>query len=423
MSLAANFLKHIVWKTNTLIPSSIVKKLNPVNFTCSCRTISSDKYSKDDTAATPEQQSKAKELLENATTYVGEAVESEEDVWASKPYPKHYDPRRDQTRHSLRPKVDPNDTSIIMFPGQGTQFVGMGRDLLKNLPMAKDLFEEASAILKFNLEKICLEGPASELNKTIHAQAAVFVCSVGALEMLREERPAAIENCVATMGFSLGEITALTFSGAFDFETALELIKVRSEAMQLACEIAPGAMATVMYGADSQLNLAMKKAREWCIERGITDPECRIANYLYPHCKVIAGHVEALKYIEENLSTYKLRRLRRLPVSGAFHTNLMSPAVEPFSIALKKAQIKDMIIPVYSNVDGKRYRDTRHIIKQLPKQICKPVCWEQTLHIVYERPQGEHFPRTFECGPGKSLMTILNQVNMKAGQTASKVSC
>lgn len=101
----------------------------------------------------------------------------------------------------------------------GTQFVGMGRDLLQTLPVAKDLFEEASAILKFDLQKLCVEGPASELNKTIHAQAAVFVCSIGALEKLREERPAAIENCVATMGFSLGEITALTFSGAFNFET------------------------------------------------------------------------------------------------------------------------------------------------------------------------------------------------------------
>lgn len=99
----------------------------------------------------------------------------------------------------------------------------MGRDLLQTLPIAKDLFDEASAILKYDLRKVCLEGPESELNKTIHAQAAVFVCSIGALEKLREERPAAIENCVGTMGFSLGEITALTFSGAFDFETGEKL--------------------------------------------------------------------------------------------------------------------------------------------------------------------------------------------------------
>lgn len=101
----------------------------------------------------------------------------------------------------------------------GTQFVGMGQDLIKNLPLAKDLFEEASSILKYDLLKLCLEGPASELDKTVHAQAAVFVCSIGALELLREERPAAIENCVATLGFSLGEITALSFSGVFEFET------------------------------------------------------------------------------------------------------------------------------------------------------------------------------------------------------------
>ncbi|XP_017304091.1 probable malonyl-CoA-acyl carrier protein transacylase, mitochondrial [Diaphorina citri] len=101
----------------------------------------------------------------------------------------------------------------------------------------------------------------------------------------------------------------------------------------------------------------------------------------------------------------------------------MVPAVEPFALALKKATINDMIIPVHSNVDGKIYRDANHIRRQLPKQIYKPVCWEQTLHILYERPQGNHFPRTFECGPGKSLVTILNQVNKKAGDSAAKVPC
>ncbi|KAI5730294.1 hypothetical protein M8J76_012125 [Diaphorina citri] len=421
MSLVANLFKHILRNH----PSTSIRgnsKLN-LNSKCICRSISNESNAKDENPPEKGEVLTAKELLENSTTYVGETVETEEDVWASKPYPKHYDPRQSQAQHSLRPKTDPRDTSIIMFPGQGTQFVGMGGDLIKTLPMAKDLFEEASAILKFDLLKLCLEGPASELNKTIHAQAAVFVCSIGALEKLREERPAAIENCVATLGFSLGEITALTFSGVFDYETALELIKIRSQAMQLACEIAPGGMASVMYGPDSQLNLAMKRAKEWCVDRGIPEPECRVANYLFPHCKVIAGHKEALNYIEQNLSTFKLRRFRWLPVNGAFHSNLMVPAVEPFALALKKATINDMIIPVHSNVDGKIYRDANHIRRQLPKQIYKPVCWEQTLHILYERPQGNHFPRTFECGPGKSLVTILNQVNKKAGDSAAKVPC
>lgn len=423
MSSLANVLKHI-YKSYCLDTGSVGKAKINLNATCFCRSVSNNSKTKDENSA-PEHAtpSQAKELLEDSTSYVGEHPETEEDVWATKPYPKHFDPRQSQAQHSLRPRVDPRDTSIIMFPGQGTQFVGMGKELLQNLPIAKDLFEEASTILKYDLRKICLEGPKYELDKTIHSQAAVFVCSIGALEKLREERPAAIENCVGTLGFSLGEITALTFSGAFDFETALELIKVRSEAMQLACEIAPGGMATVMYGPDTQINVALKKAKEWCVERGIANPECRVANFLFPHCKIIAGHKEALKYIENNLSTYKIRRFRWLPVSGAFHTSLMAPAVEPFAIALSKADINEMIIPVYSNVDGKRYRNTQHIRKQLPKQIYKPVCWEQSLHIIYERPQGDHFPRTFECGPGKSLVTILNQVNKKAYESSAKVPC
>lgn len=123
---------------------------------------------------------------------------------------------------------------------------------------------------------------------------------------------------------------------------------------------------------------------------------------------------QALKFIKSNAEQYKLRRLKTIPVSGAFHTSLMHPAVEPFKEALKKVDIVDPIIPVFSNVDGKSYRNAHHIRRQLPKQIYKPVKWEQTLHILYERKVGEYFPRTFECGPGNSLKSLLKMVNAKA---------
>jgi [acyl-carrier-protein] S-malonyltransferase len=114
--------------------------------------------------------------------------------------------------------------------------------------------------------------------------------------------------------------------------------------------------------------------------------------------------------------------VKRLPVNGAFHTPLMQPAIDPFKAALRKVQVQDPLVYVHSNTDGKYYRDASHIRRQLPSQIVKPVKWEQTLHNLYERPEGENFPRTFECGPGKSLKTILKQVNLKASETTHSYS-
>ena len=269
--------------------------------------------------------------------------------------------------------------------------------------------------------KLCNEGPQKKLDMTVYAQPAIAVTSLASLEKLREERPNVIDNCVATAGFSLGEISALIFAGAIPFDQGIKLIQIRAEAMQIASEENPSGMATVMYGADSKLGAACIKAKEWCVERGVDNPECSIANYLFPHCKVVAGSLEALNFLEKNAKQYNLRRVKRLPVSGAFHTSLMESAVEPFKQALKKIKIEKPLVSVHSNYDGKVYRNVDHIIKQLPKQIIKPVKWEQLLHIIYERPQGERFPRTFECAPGRSLSTILKQVNAKAWDTTFSV--
>lgn len=191
--------------------------------------------------------------------------------------------------------------------------------------------------------------------------------------------------------------------------------------MQALSDQYPSGMATILYGPGSDLSLACKDAISWCIDRGIEEPECCVSNYLYPHCKIIGGSLEALKYVETNLKKYKLKRFKRLPVSGAFHTKYMTPAVEIFRNALKKIRIEDPLVPVYSNVDGKRYQSASHILKQLPKQIVKPVKWEQTLHILYERGKDEHFPKTYECGPGKGLTLILKQVNAKAWDSAFNI--
>ncbi|XP_016925932.3 probable malonyl-CoA-acyl carrier protein transacylase, mitochondrial [Drosophila suzukii] len=319
-----------------------------------------------------------------------------------------------------RPTIDPKETSIMLFPGQGTQYVGMGKELLR-FPGARRIFELANEVLKYDLLKICLEGPREKLNRTEHAQLAVMVSSLAALEQLREERPKAIETCVAAAGFSLGEITALVYADALPFDKALRLVQVRATAMQAACDQAAGAMAMTLYGPDTNLGEACARAQQWCLDKGVESPYCGVANYMYPHCKVVAGNVEALEFLEQNAKALKIRRMKRLAVSGAFHTPLMQSAVEPFTKALKSVRLQDPVIRVYSNVDGKPYRHAKHILTQLPKQIVRPVKWEQTLHEMYERKQGVDFPRTFECGPGKGLVQVLEKVNAKAAQSSINV--
>ncbi|KAG4078416.1 hypothetical protein HA402_013127 [Bradysia odoriphaga] len=362
-----------------------------------------------------------KNLLDNSATFDDLKNDSPENDWSTLPYPEGaVIAGKEKYVKSDRPKQDPRDVSIILFPGQGAHHVGMCKNLMK-FPGARDIFELANDVLKYDLLKLCLEGPKDKLDRTEYCQPAIVVSSLAALERLKEERPNAIDNCVATAGFSLGEITALIFAGAIPFDKGLRLVQVRAEAMQLAAEQVASGMATVLFGPDTDLKGACAKAVDWCISKGIENPECRVANYLYPHCKVVAGNTEALHYLEVNAKHLRLRRIKRIPVSGAFHTELMAPAVEPFKKALKKITISEPIINVHSCVDGLRYKNVGHILQQLPTQIVRPVKWEQMLHVLYQRNVDDRFPRTFECGPGRGLTTILKQVNAKAWDNAFNI--
>ncbi|KAL3283900.1 hypothetical protein HHI36_018069 [Cryptolaemus montrouzieri] len=373
-----------------------------------CEKISARNYCKDKKNS----ESPLKNLLDDSASFEDLNPKNLEQQWATLPYLQGTKIRK-QGDFFKKEKHDPRETSIILFPGQGSQYVGMAKNLIK-FPMVRDLFELASYILNYDLLKLCLEGPKNKLDETKYAQPAIMVTSLAAIERLKEERPNAVDNCVATAGFSLGEITALVFAGALEFEKALKLVQIRAEAMQLACEAYKGGMVTVFLSPDSKLNYALLKAKQWALEKGDEFPECKIANYLHPGSKVVAGSESALEFLEKNYGEFNLRRVMRLPVSGAFHSDLMQPAVEPFKEALKNMDVSLPIISVYSNVDGKRYTSAQHIRKQLPKQIVKPVKWEQLLHTVYERKPDDYFPRSFECGPGQSLKAILKKVNAKA---------
>ena len=336
--------------------------------------------------------------------------------------------RKEQRRTLSKVTNDPiqedhRESSVILFPGQGAQFVGMGSKLV-HLPNIKQLYESASEILQYDLLSLCLEGPPEKLNSTRYCQPAIVVTSLAAVEALYQKNSNAIKSCIGTAGFSLGEITALIFAGVLSFEDGIQLIKTRAEAMEYASQLESSGMMTVFFGAKNQLGLACEAARKWTEDNGYVGPHgkavCQIANHLYAGSKTIAGHSAALQFIEENKNDFGIRKVKRLPVSGAFHTPLMQDAVQPLREALAMAKLNPPRISVYSNMLGEEYKNTMQISKLLPKQIVSPVKWEQTLQRLFDYEVDGFYPQTYECGPGNSLSYILNKCN---GKAAKKTSC
>uniref|UniRef100_A0A8C6UAF5 Malonyl-CoA-acyl carrier protein transacylase, mitochondrial n=1 Tax=Neogobius melanostomus TaxID=47308 RepID=A0A8C6UAF5_9GOBI len=319
-----------------------------------------------------------------------------------------------------RPRKIPSNCTVLLFPGQGSQFVGMGRGLTK-YPNVKEMFAAAQRILGYDLLSLCLEGPEEELMKTVHCQPAVFVNSLAAVEKLNHVNPQAIESCVAAAGFSVGEFAALVFSGAMTFEEALYVVKVRGGAMQRASELVPSGMLSVIGKPQAQYKYACLQAKDYCRGQGIDNPVCSVASYLFPDARVIAGHKEALDFLQKNSGQLHFMRTKMLPVSGAFHTELMESAQEPLREVLRQVEVQRPEINVYSNVDGKRYMNQSHVKRQLVKQLVLPVKWEQSLHEIYERTQGQMFPHTYEVGPGKQLGATLQKCNRKAFKSYTHV--
>lgn len=320
-------------------------------------------------------------------------------------------------------KVDPSLTSVLLFPGQGAQFVGMGEKLLE-IPNVQGMFDLAKRILGYDLLDICISGPESVLDKTTFSQIAVYVTSLAAVEKIRVEHPGVVEACVGTAGFGVGEITALVFAGAFTFEDGLRLVKFRGEYMQYAAELVPGGMMTVTFGADARINFALTAAVEWCKTRGI-DPDnavCSIAAYLFPHCKIIAGHEEALKFLELNGKEFGLRNSSRLDMSGAFHTSLMYAARSKLKSLVPPLPFGELFLPVYSTYEHEIFKHERQVKNTIIASVCKPIKWEQTLQTIYRRPRDVNMPQTFICGGGRSLSLILKNINMPAWNSSKVIT-
>ena len=284
----------------------------------------------------------------------------------------------------------------FVFPGQGAQFTGMGKDLYENSQEAKDLFEKANEILGFRITDIMFEGTADELKQTRVTQPAVFLHSVISAICLGE---AFQPDMVG--GHSLGEFSALTAAGALRFEDGLRLVYARAQAMQKACEAAPSTMAAV-------IGLPDETVEQVCAEvsaegNGVVVP----ANYNCPGQLVISGNVEAVNAACDKLKTAGAKRALVLPVGGAFHSPLMQPAKDELQAAIEKTEFATPRCPIYQNVDGQAHTEAADIKKNLIAQLTASVRWTQEVRNMVAAGATEFV----ECGPGKALQGMIAKID------------
>jgi len=297
-------------------------------------------------------------------------------------------------------------TNTFLFPGQGAQYVGMGAQLVKDVPKAKEMFEQASEVLGYDLLKLCTEGPKDKLDSTVISQPAIYVASLAAVEKLRMEAgQEAIDKATVAAGLSLGEYTALSFAGAISFEDGLKIVKVRGEAMQRASEAAESGMVSVI-GLDSD------KVKELCAKaEELSGGKIQIANYLCAGNYAVSGAKTACAKVAEIAKPdFKARMTVPLSVAGAFHTDFMAPAVDELKAVLDTVTINKPRIPVISNVDAMAHSDPAVIKAILTKQVTSPVLWENTIAEMMNRG----YEQGYELGPGKVVAGIVKRINKAA---------
>lgn len=279
----------------------------------------------------------------------------------------------------------------FVFPGQGSQYVGMGKDLFEQRPEARSVFEQADAILGFSLSKLCFEGPEDELRQTRNTQPAIFVHSLALMRLINGLRPN------MTAGHSLGEYTALVAAHALSFEDGLRLVRLRGELMQRAGEMNKGTMAALVGLQPDDVASVCKEASV----AGIVQP----ANFNSPGQTVISGSVEGVRKAMEIAKQRGAKLVKELVVSGAFHSPLMESARAELKQALDRTEIRDASIPVYANVTAEPVHRASEIRDLLFKQVTSPVQWEQTIRNML-RDGASTF---HEVGPGKVLQGLVKR--------------
>lgn len=290
----------------------------------------------------------------------------------------------------------------FLFPGQGAQFVGMGRRLAETVPAVRRLYDRANEVLGYDLAKLCFEGPAEQLDSTVGSQPAIFVTSLAAVEALREESPDVVLSCEAAAGLSLGEYTAMVFSGVMDFEDGLMLVQKRGAAMQEAADATPSGMVSILGLERVQVEALCDKARG--------DEILEIANLLCPANIVISGSNAACERAAEMAESLGAMKALPLAVAGAFHTQIMKPAEGRLAAALAAVPMHAPKITVLSNVDARPHTDPEEIRRLLMKQVLQPVRWEDCMRCLLQ--QG--FDQFYEVGPGRVLRGLLRRIDRKA---------
>ena len=285
--------------------------------------------------------------------------------------------------------------NAFIFPGQGSQFPGMGKSLYHQSNQAKDLFEQAEEILGFKITKIMFEGEAADLKQTKVTQPAIFIHSVILAKCL-----GSIFNPSMVAGHSLGEFSALVANNVLDFESGLKLVAHRAEAMQKACEMSKGTMAAVL-GVDNGI------VETVCEE---TEGVVVAANYNCPGQLVISGSITAIHKACENLKNKGARRALVLPVGGAFHSPLMEPAREQLAIAIENTTFNVPSCPIYQNATASAVRDTSNIKTNLIAQLTAPVKWAQSV----EKMLSDGATNFTEVGPGNVLQGLVRKINREA---------
>ena len=268
----------------------------------------------------------------------------------------------------------------------------------------------AADVLGYDLAEICFHGPAEVLDSTEYSQPALFVTSLAALELLRQESPQTVEACAAAAGLSLGEYTAIVFAGVMEFEAGLKLVQQRGQAMQEASDRTPSGMVSI-------LGMDRAQVEKLCDEVRQDGEVLQCANFLCPGNIAVSGHNAACERIADAAAKAGAMKVVPLAVAGAFHTPIMGSAVDRLAAALADVPMRKPRIPVISNVDARPHDDPEEMRQLLIRQVVSPVCWEDSMRYLL----GEGFDLFYEVGPGRVLRGLLKRIDRRA--TCENITC